>query len=125
MTREPAEAQAILDLVSDVLCKCQGAVQADVGALSGELFLKVDVEGRTLQFAADALGLTTHEPRTMLFLFWRQMAGALVGSVSGARLPDAIQTRGDGAPRGQLSMPRMGLVVMQRQSRHRRAPARM
>lgn len=102
MDRKPAETQAIADLVSKVFCECRRTVQADVGALSGELFLKVDVEGRTLQFAAEALGLTTHEARTVLFLFRRQMAGAVVGSVLAARLPDANQTRGGRMPRDQL-----------------------
>lgn len=102
MDRKPVEAQAIADLVSNVFCECRRTVQADVGVLSGELFLKVDVEGRTLQFAAEALGLTTHEARTVLFLFRRQMAGAVVGSVLAAQLPDANQTRRRRVPRDQL-----------------------
>ncbi len=101
MTREPTEAQVIADLVSDVFCECRGTVQADVGALSGELFLEVDVEGRSLRSAADSLGLTPQEARTILLLFRRQMVNALVGSVLAEGLP-ADHTRRDGAPRGQL-----------------------
>lgn len=99
MTSEPAEAQAFSSLISDVFCECRGAAQADVGRLSRELFLKVDVEGRSLCSAADAVGLTTGEARTVLFLFRRQMAGAMVGSVSTSCLKAANHARGQ-YPRG-------------------------
>ena len=96
MTTEQADAQVIADLIFDIFCECSGRVQDDVGRLSGELFLKVDVEGRTLRSAADAVGLSTGDARTVLFLFRRQMASALVGSVPTTRLPDAGQRRGEG-----------------------------
>lgn len=96
MPTEPADAQAVADLISDVFCECRSTVQADVGRLSGELFLKVDVEGRSLRSAADAVGLSTGDAKTVLFLFRRQMASALVASVLTVPASDADQTRGEG-----------------------------
>ena len=96
MTTEPADAQAVADLISDVFCECRSIVEADVGRLSGELFLKVDVEGRSLRSAADAVGLSTGDAKTALFLFRRQIASALVSSVLTVSASDEDQTRGEG-----------------------------
>ena len=96
MTTEPADAQVVADLIADVFCECRSKVQADVGRLLGELFVMVDVEGRSLLYAADAVGLSAGDAKKVLFLFRRQMASALVGSVSTTRLPDAGQMRGEG-----------------------------
>ena len=102
MTAEPAEAQVISDLISDVFCECRRTVQADVGRLSAELFLKVDVEGRSLQSAADAVGLSTADARTVLFIFRRRMAGSLVESILASRLTESAQTREEGRQDGDL-----------------------
>lgn len=84
MTTEPAESQVISDMLTDVFCECRSTMQADVGKLSGDLFLKVDVEGQTLRSAAEAVGLGTREARTLLFMFRMRVASALVGSISAA-----------------------------------------
>ncbi len=102
MTKDPQDSQAIALLLSDVFCECGDVVQADVGRLSGELFVKVDVEGWSLRSAADAVGLSTGDAKTVLFLFRRQMASALVGSVLAARVTDSDQARGNGAQSGRL-----------------------
>lgn len=94
MIKGPEDSQAITQLISDVFCECGSTVQTDVGRLSGELFLKVDVEGRSLKAAADAVGLSTSDARTVLFIFRRRMAGALVDSVLASRLPDSGQKPG-------------------------------
>lgn len=88
MTRGPEEAQAIASLITDAFCECQSSVQADVGRLSGEIYRRVDIEGRSLEAAAAAAGLSMRDARTVLFLFRRQMAGALAGSILASRLPD-------------------------------------
>lgn len=100
MTQGPAEVQVITQLISDVFCECRVTLQADVGRLSGELYRRVDVEGRNLEDAAGALALGMREARTLLFLFRRQMASALVRTVLAERLPEAYQTLGEGARRG-------------------------
>lgn len=84
MTTEPAEVQVISDVLSDVFCECRITMQADVGKLSGELFRRVDTEGQSIEVAAEALGLGTREARTLLFMFRKRMACALVGSISAA-----------------------------------------
>lgn len=89
MTKGPADARVITHLVSDVFCICRGTVQADVGRLSGELFRSVDVDGRSLEAAADAVGLSTLEARTVLFIFRRRMAGAVVDSILASQPPES------------------------------------
>lgn len=81
MTSEPEDAQAMADLMSDLFCACRDRVQDDIGRLSGELFRQVDVEGRSLQSAADAAELSPGDARAALYLFRLRMAGALVESV--------------------------------------------
>ena len=84
MTTEPAESQVISDVLSEVFCECRSTIQADVGKLSGDLFRRVDTEGQSIEVAAGALGLGTREARTLLFMFRKRVASALVGSISAA-----------------------------------------
>ena len=78
------EDRATEKLFSGLLCRCKSTVQADIGKLSGELFRRVDTEGQSIEVAAEALGLGTREARTLLFMFRKRMASALVGSISAA-----------------------------------------
>lgn len=93
MTAARADAKVIADLISGVFCECRSTVQAETGRLSGELFLKVDVEGRSIQSAAASLGLSTGDAKAILFLFRRQMASAFVSSILTVPASDPDQMR--------------------------------
>lgn len=84
MTGVTKEDRVTEKLFSGLLCSCKNTVQADIGKLSGELFNRVDTEGQSIEVAAEALGLGTRDARTLLFMFRKRMASALVGSISAA-----------------------------------------
>ena len=67
MTTEPADAQAVADLISDVFCECRSIVEADVGRLSGELFLKVMSKGGAFGLRQTRSGSAKVTPKQLFF----------------------------------------------------------
>ena len=82
MTRTPTDAYEAKYLLSDVFCRCKGAVQSDVGKMAGELFRRMDIEGESLEVAAAAVGLSPPEARTVLSIVRCRMAEAMVDHIS-------------------------------------------
>ena len=80
--KTPADRAGVAELLTNVFCDCGEEVGFRIGTMACELFRRVDLAGQPTRKAAQALGLDPRDAAAILDLVRRNIADALVHSMS-------------------------------------------